>query len=367
MNMLAHCLMPLATAFGVTLVATPLVRRIAVSANLYDRPDGGLKPHQRPIPYLGGTAMFLGWLSAILWAMRSGAIQAASIWVLVGGAVLMLTGLIDDIRHLPPRLRLFIQAAAAGFLLYAGVGKSAFDVLAAAAAANASLPQPLTLSLSLAFCAVVVAGATNATNLIDGLDGLCAGVLGIAFCGFLVVQMVLRPADAGAQTALLATAASAMTGACLAFLCVNFNPASMFMGDSGSLLLGFNAALAIIVLAEMASWRGLFAALTVFGFPIFDSGLAITRRRLHGRPLFIGDRSHFYDQIRDRGFSVRTTVLLCYSLQTVFALLACLVAAVPGRLYLPLFALLPLAGVLACRRLGLLRVDDTASRVHAPQ
>lgn len=364
MNMLANCLGPLLVSFAVTLVATPVARRIAVATELYDRPDGGLKPHQRPIPYLGGAAMFAGWLAAIVWSARAGQVAPAANWVVVGGAVLMLIGLIDDIRHLPPVLRLLMQATSAGILLVGGVGDGVAAVLASPVAGGEVASGPAWLSASAVFCAVVLAGATNSTNLIDGLDGLCAGVLGIAACGFLVVQMILArshealPADA----VLLAIIAATVMGACLAFLCVNFNPASMFMGDSGSLLLGFSAAAAIILLAEFASWRGLLAALTVFGFPIFDSALAVTRRWLHGRPLFIGDRSHFYDQVRDRGFSVRATVLVCYALQTAFLLMGCLIAAMPGESYWAVFAVLPFAGVLSCRRMGLLRVDDAAAR-----
>ncbi len=123
---------PFGLALLVTLIAVPILRRVAAAYDLYDRPDAGLKPHQRPIPYLGGVALWAGWLAVLLAAMAigwpsrggpdAGAVRWEMAWLAVGGSVLMLVGLIDDIRHLPPIARLLVQVAVAGLLLYAGIG-----------------------------------------------------------------------------------------------------------------------------------------------------------------------------------------------------------------------------------------------------
>lgn len=364
-------LAPLAASFIVALLATPIVRRVAVRLELYDRPDGGLKPHQQPIPYLGGVAMYFGWAAAMIasaWlGFRTAASQPSTFWVMLGGTVLMLTGLIDDIRHLRPRTRLLVQAAVAALLVSGGIGDGIAEKLIAPV--RESLPafctaRPVLLGASGFFCMIAIAGATNSTNLIDGLDGLCGGVLAIAAAGLAYLNWHLSNVpgiDAGGD-ALRTTLTLGLFGACAAFLIFNFNPARIFMGDSGSLLLGFTVAVVMILFADQASPRWFACSLMVFAFPILDTALAIGRRALNGRPLFKGDRSHFYDQVRDRGFSVRQTVLLCYALASVFAILGGVMTWLrPSSLVFILVAGPILAGAL-CWRFGMLKVDDTADR-----
>lgn len=361
-------LWPFLVGLVVTLAAGPLVRRIAVKCELYDRPDAGLKPHAKPIPYLGGVAMYLGWMAAILCAMVwVPACRNQMPWIAAGGSVLMLTGLIDDLKHLSPKVRLLIQFAIAVLLMVGGVGREIGEVMLTPLADT--LPawasgSGVRYGLGLAFSMFVLAGATNSTNLIDGLDGLCAGIVAIAAVGFLLVNQhfvgTILAADPDALVrALLAVAVLA---ACLGFLRLNFNPASMFMGDSGSLLLGFSVAVTLILFAEQASWRWLLAAIVVFAFPVFDTALAIARRRLNGKPLFVGDRSHFYDQLRDRGISVRRTVLICYTLGIAAVGIALVLLRLPTWAMIGAFAACPILAALACSRLGLLRVDDAAQR-----
>jgi len=358
---------PFIVSLVVTLVAVPIVRRIAAACAIYDRPDGGLKPHSRPIPYLGGVAMYLGWLTACLCgaALQPG-LRDGLLLVAAAGTLLMLTGLIDDVRALSPAVRLVAQALAACLLLMGGIGTGIVEP-SISPLFGASVPAwlaegPLPLALGGLFCFLVIAGACNATNLIDGLDGLCAGVLGIAAIGFLLLSEQRPERLADAAWMMPACLATGFLGVCLAFLWYNFNPASIFMGDSGSLLLGFNAAVLLILLANGASWRGGIAGVGVFGVPSFDTALALARRWLNGRPLFVGDRSHFYDQLRDRGWSVRRTVLACYALGVVF-----LFAGVGIPSLSPFYIALVLAGgllaaIAACFRLGLLRVDGAADR-----
>lgn len=365
-------LWPLGVAMVVGVLSGFLVLRIATVSELYDKPDAGLKPHEKPVPFLGGVSIYCGWLAAIVVTVVLQPVgRFELVWVVIGGTVLMLTGLLDDIRHLSPFLRLFMQAAVTGFLLFAGVGRGVSVALLEPC--RGILPEFVFgevagIVLSAVFCAAVLAGATNATNLIDGLDGLCAGVLGIASLGFLVAYITLGGTFlfGEAHDILIIVLPVGVLGACLAFLRFNFNPASMFMGDSGSLLLGFNVAAFIILFAEHASWRGLLVGLTLFGFPIYDTALALGRRWLNKKPLFVGDRSHFYDQIRDRGLTVRQTVLACHGLALAFAALGVVMIHLPGAQLVGTFVALPIVGVLTSWRFGMLRVDDAADRSNRP-
>jgi UDP-GlcNAc:undecaprenyl-phosphate GlcNAc-1-phosphate transferase len=367
--MQAASLLPLAIAFAVTLLATPACRRLAGRVGLLDRPDEGLKPHGRPVPYMGGVAIYLGWLAAVAWTtMRAPAGAWGSLpWIAAGGTLLMLTGLVDDFRHLRPRTRLAVQAAVALLLISGGIGRRlAWPVVEVA---RPVLPEWLSgeaaqAVLSGLLLALLLAGATNSTNLIDGLDGLCGGIVAIAALGLAALAWMsgdASPVPDGGLTTSVALALG-MVGACLAFLCYNFNPASIFMGDSGSLLLGYGVAVLLALLGEGSGWRWLAAGLVAFGFPILDTGLAIGRRWRNGRPLFVGDRSHFYDQLRDRGLSVRGTVLVCYGLGCVFALTAICIVRFPAILFIAILAAMPLVAAGACWSAGMLKVDDAAER-----
>ncbi len=134
------------------------------------------------------------------------------------------------------------------------------------------------------------------------------------------------------------------------------------MGDCGSLLLGFSAAVLIILSAQGGSLAVTAGSIMIFGFPVFDTALAIARRGLNGKPLFTGDRSHFYDQLRDRGLSVGKTVLICYLLGIIFACLGTAVIYLRTVYWISLYAAVILLTVVGCRLFGLLRVDDSARR-----
>lgn len=361
---------PIAIALAVALVATPVVRRLAIAWSLYDRPDDGLKPHDRPIPYLGGLAMYLGWVVALTYAAISESGHAGAIlFVIAGGTILMFTGLVDDIRHIRPGYKLCIQAMAAVVLLRGGIGDGLIHYLFApddAIVQTTTGPGALVAGGVIMF--FIIAGACNAINLIDGMDGLCAGVVSVAALGHMALAGWLAgdSSDSGSgDTALVLSAVLFAT--CVGFLRYNLNPARIFMGDCGSLLLGFNAAVLIILSAQNGSPVVPIGAIMIFGFPVFDTALAIARRGLNGKPLFTGDRSHFYDQLRDRGLSVRTTVLICYAIGVFCACLGTAVLYLRTVYLLALYVAVILLTVVGCRLFGLLRVDDAARRSKVPE
>ncbi|MCZ6683997.1 MAG: MraY family glycosyltransferase [Planctomycetota bacterium] len=356
---------PIAIALAVTLVATPVVRRLAIAWSLYDRPDDGLKPHDRPIPYLGGLAMYLGWVVALIYvAISKSGLAETILYVIAGGTILMLTGLVDDIRHIRPGHKLFIQAVAAVVLLWGGIGDGLIHCLFAGGDATGETTSgAVALAAGGVIMFFIIAGAGNAINLIDGMDGLCAGVVAIAALGQAVLAgWLVGGPDGGNAAEVALVLAAVLFATCAGFLRYNSHPARIFMGDCGSLLLGFSAAVLIILSAHGGSLAVTAGSIMIFGFPVFDTALAIARRGLNGKPLFTGDRSHFYDQLRDRGLSVGKTVLICYSLGIIFTCLGTAVIYLRTVYWISLYAAVILLAVVGCRLFGLLRVDDSARR-----
>ncbi|MFO0840425.1 MAG: MraY family glycosyltransferase [Phycisphaerae bacterium] len=311
------------TAFVVTVLATPIAIRLANVLGVLDRPDKLLKPHARPIPYLGGAAICLGWAVAAWCAIVWGQAELATLLpVLLGGVAVSIVGLIDDVRDLPPKTRLAITTLIiATVMILTGTGFRLIDSLTMPLF-DAELPRAVAAPIAVLLGCFVVLGACNSTNLIDGLDGLCSGVTSIISLGFFLLASHLAAHQysvTGDPVRLVL--AIAMVGAAVGFLPFNFNPARIFMGDAGSMLLGYNCGMMILLFAENGIFRWVIGALMIFALPVFDTALAMFRRWRSGRSIFEGDRSHFYDQLVQRGMSVKQTVLTCYLLTVVFGLI----------------------------------------------
>lgn len=311
-------------SLGVSLLATPLCRYVALRLSIVDRPDDFLKPHKSPIPYLGGVAICLGWLAGIAASFLSPDIDVREriLWgVAVGGLAIMLVGLFDDLRVMRPTVKLACNIIVACWLLYLGLGDKLVRAISEVFVAEEGLQERwLEAVYSVPFMLLIVVGACNASNLIDGLDGLCAGVLGIISLGFCVLAIHLRlysDLEVENERIILSLA---MLGAAAGFLPFNRNPAKIFLGDAGSMLLGLNAAVLILLFGEAQKVRWMIGALMVFGLPTADMCLTLARRWRNGRPLMQGDRSHFYDQLHDRGLSVRQVVAISYALTLAFVL-----------------------------------------------
>lgn len=328
-EVLAH-VWPIALAsFLVSLLATPICRRVALKLRIVDRPDDFLKPHKKPIPYLGGVAIFLGWFVGIAIALIYNS-SAPDGWHIrpqfmlgyaAAGLAIMLVGLFDDMRVMPPKPKLIANIVVALFLLYLGIGDDLIEIFTGLVKVDfAQNEQWLKLVYSVPVLLLIVVGACNATNLIDGLDGLCGGVLGIISLGFFVLAVYLRLFGEAQITNERMVLALAMLGGAAGFLPFNRNPAKIFMGDAGSMLLGLNAAILILLFAEDGRLNWVLGSLMIFGLPIADMLLTLARRWRNGRPLMQGDRSHFYDQLIDRGLRVRRVVAISYILSTLFVL-----------------------------------------------
>jgi UDP-GlcNAc:undecaprenyl-phosphate GlcNAc-1-phosphate transferase len=335
-------------AFIVTLVATPIVRRIAVSLEIIDKPDRTRKLHAFPIAYLGGFAVFLGILAAIGFSQTMtdglpGAYMSVPISIVIGLIAITFTGLADDAWGWDPRLKIAGQLVAAAALAVQDIGTR----VAEGALAPTFGPAEETLLqfgaiaiqngdiyywVGTAIIALFVLGGCNATNLIDGLDGLLSGVVAIVMVGLLAVSLLLATALPAANTFESLDGARivlclATLGAVLGFLPWNFNPAVIFLGDAGSLLLGYLCVVVILMLGEQGQTHFVLAGLVIFALPIMDTALAIIRRKMAGVSFSTPDSSHIHHQMKRSLGSVRGAVLALYAITALFALLGVTIAA----------------------------------------
>ncbi len=359
-----------------SLLATPVFRWVALRRGIWDRPDQAVKIHKAPIPYLGGCAIWLAWtVPVLLYCLLAVDVKRpAAAALLVGGAVAFLTGLVDDLKDIRPQVKLLGQAIAGGVLLVGGVRWLAYPNFAWLPALDFPEDSTFVLIVCLAMHFLVVIGATNATNLLDGLDGLCSGVTAIISVGFLLLATALTawarydPSGRALNyeyTELIMVVSLALVGAAIGFLPYNFNPARIFMGDAGSVFIGYVlAAMMVMFASHFGVVKWFVGALFIFGVPIFDTGAALIRRIANHRPIMMPDRSHLYNQLVDRlHLSVRTTVIALAIVSAAMAAAGMLVLVMPGREAIVIYAVLGLLFLGVIWRLGFLRMtpEETAA------
>jgi UDP-GlcNAc:undecaprenyl-phosphate/decaprenyl-phosphate GlcNAc-1-phosphate transferase len=312
----------LGAALLASYVATPFVVRFAVSRGLFDDTAEARRVHTRPIPRLGGVAVCFAFLVGILSAATFEHFSAELvsrelhflIGILVGGGVVFTAGLLDDLRGLSPLVKLAFQVVGAVIVFAFG-----FRVEAISVGSDAIHLGWFALPITVLW----IVGVTNAFNLIDGLDGLATGVAIVALGTTLAVALALGNPE-------VAVAAAALLGALVGFLRYNFNPARIFLGDSGSLLVGFMLA----VLAVHGSMKSATVVLVIvplfaLGLPIADTALAITRRWLRGVPLSSADGRHIHHRLLASGLSQRRAVLVMYAVSVTLAVVGISVALAP--------------------------------------
>jgi UDP-GlcNAc:undecaprenyl-phosphate GlcNAc-1-phosphate transferase len=310
-----------ALAFGgaalVSLALTPALRDAALRRGWLDRPDGRRKLHAAAVPPVGGMAVLPALAAGFALALLLPGVDwvaadrgAAVIHLLAATAAVAAVGLLDDVFSVRPAVKLLVQAAA-GLYLY-GHG---YDV----SVINNPLGQPFVLgALSVPFTVLWVVGLSNAFNLIDGLDGLAAGV------GFFTTCVVFSFAVVNDRWE-IAVFSAALAGALLGFLRYNFSPASVFLGDSGSLSLGFLlAALSLRGSSKSPAAVAVIAPLLALGFPIVDTALAMLRRFMAGRSIMEADADHIHHRLLRMGLRPRQAVILLYAVTALFGAMALL-------------------------------------------
>jgi len=309
-------------AMAISLAATPLFARVAKSLGIVDRP-AGRKLHKEPTPYLGGLAILAAWLAGVVLGslvfLDDPGQKGPIIGIVIGATIATAIGLLDDLTDIKPYIKISGQLLAAYVLIFSGVGLKIGKVLFDPLHINPS-PQ-VSLAVSAAFSVLIVLAVCNSVNLLDGLDGLCSGVIVIMVSALTVLAITLATFgyyEIYDPTRMIVSLA--ILGAILGFLPYNFNPASIFMGDAGSMLLGFTAAALFLLLGENApNIRWFYAGLLVFGLPAMDTGLAIYRRIRAGQSPMSPDAHHLHHQLIRQGLTVRQAVALLYVLASFFA------------------------------------------------
>ncbi|MEN0021031.1 MAG: MraY family glycosyltransferase [Planctomycetota bacterium] len=357
-------------AFVVTLVATPIMRHFAIANGIVDSPNDPRKIHKVPIAYLGGAGVFLGIMAGIALSYLGAAFSdipivgfhetqftdesrisvppLVPVSIVLGMLVITVLGLLDDVFGIDPRLKISGQLFAAAALAFQDVGvkvaaglmiplANVFNIPTIDVQGQETLGFILTLPaefpiigqqvvidlvywIGTAIIAICVLGACNASNLIDGLDGLLSGVTAICVAGLLFVSLSLALVDDGPRDAQRIVLCMAVLGACLGFLPWNFNPANIFLGDTGSMLLGYITIVIILTLGDTGETALVIAGLTMYAIPIIDTVLAIVRRKMAGKKMSDPDADHLHHMLK-RALGVKGAVFSLYGIGLMFAVI----------------------------------------------
>lgn len=296
-------------ALVISFIATPLVKLFAQRVGAIDVPNEERRVHDHPIPRMGGLAIFIAFiLSVVIFTDVNQQIQG----ILLGAVIVVIIGVIDDIVPLPALLKFVVQILAALVAVWHGV---VIEVISNPNVFSAVEYLPLGV-MAIPITVFWIVAITNSVNLIDGLDGLACGVSVIASITMFVIAIVL--ADLNAAIIL-----AALTGACLGFLPYNMNPAKIFMGDTGALLLGFVlATVSVISVFKFYAIISFAVPFLVLGLPLFDTAFAFFRRILSGRNPMSPDRGHFHHRLIDMGLSQKQAVAILYSISFILGLAA---------------------------------------------
>jgi UDP-GlcNAc:undecaprenyl-phosphate GlcNAc-1-phosphate transferase len=339
------------------LMATPVVIWLARGIGALDHPNAR-SVHQRPTPRIGGIAIFFSSMCLIVGILSLCHCLAETLRdtrgqlaILLGAATFVfLVGLVDDLKGLPARFKFLAELLAAGVLWGAGMRINAIGVTDHFVLFFSWLSCPVTL--------LWIVGITNAINLSDGLDGLAAGISAIASGVIAIVAMY-------SGNIIMAVFALALTGSLSGFLVFNFHPAKVFMGDCGSLFLGFIIAAASVMCAVKSTT---FVSLTLpalaLGIPIFDTLFSMLRRFLERRSLFAPDRRHFHHRLLEMGLHQRQAVLIIYVLTLLFSGLGLSTVVMRDRGALIVFGGILLLLLVAFRIVGAVRLRETLARLQ---
>jgi UDP-GlcNAc:undecaprenyl-phosphate GlcNAc-1-phosphate transferase len=305
------CIVSLALA----LLLTPLVKKLAIKIGAVDVPNAR-KVHTKIMPRLGGLAIYLAFMLSMfavlpfvwdLFSMRDANFIKA---FLLGGSVIVLIGALDDRFELSAKVKLLGQIVAACIVVF-GFDITVDFVNIPFNNTYSSLESWIAIPLTIFW----IVGVTNAINLIDGLDGLAAGVSGIAIGTILVMALLMGNLTVALLCLLL-------LGGVVGFLFFNFHPAQIFMGDTGSLFLGFSLAMLSMLGFKQIAIVSFITPLIIIGVPLSDTFFAIVRRWIQKKPIFAPDKGHLHHCLREIGFSHRQSVLIVYGIAAFFGVLA---------------------------------------------
>lgn len=335
---------PFIIALVVSYLLTPGVKKVAIKVGAVDRPNAR-KVHTHVIPRLGGLAIYIGFMAAVLFCVP---LHHELIGMLLGCTAIVAIGIWDDICNIPARVKLVGQIAAACIPVAFGIQiewlTNPFgDILV--------LPEVIAIPVTIFW----IIGFTNTVNLIDGLDGLAAGVAFIASISMFLLAVNLNQF-------LPALIIVSMAGAALGFLQYNFNPAKIFMGDTGSMLLGYTLAVsAVLGLVKTAATVALVVPIIALGLPILDTTFAIIRRRMSGVPIFQPDKGHLHHRLLALGMTQKQAVLIMYFVSMMLGIVALFVANVSYQTGIVTVLVVLAVIIYSAKRIGILRKSTTDS------
>ncbi len=286
-----------------SLCLTPLVKKLAYKWGITDKPNHR-KVHTKVMPRLGGLAIYISFIIG-LFILRPD--DPHTLPIIIGSVLIVLTGIIDDVKELSAKYKLVGQLAAAIVVVIGGLDVEFINLPFGGKLEFGLLSIPLTI--------LWIVGITNAINLIDGLDGLAAGVSSIAF--ITISFMAFLQGDL-----FVLSIALILLGSTLGFLVYNFHPAKIFMGDTGALFLGYMIAVLSLLGFKNVTFFSLVIPVIILGVPISDTFFAIIRRVVNKQPLASPDKSHLHHCLLNSGFSHRQAVLLIYAIAALFSLAA---------------------------------------------
>lgn len=336
-------------AAGIAILVTPAVIKLAEKTGAMDKPDKR-KVHKKPIPRIGGLGIYIAFMISVITtvfvAMPYVEMRHEIIGLIFSASLIVLLGLVDDYKNLPARTKFL------GQILIAMILVLGFDVRID------FITDPfgdyLYLESWVAIPATIfwLVGLTNTVNLIDGLDGLAAGISAIASVTIFLVALQNN-------FFLVAGLTAALAGAAAGFLFFNFHPAKIFMGDTGSMFFGFMLA-GISVMGSMKSTATitLVVPILALGVPILDTAFAIIRRLLGGQPIFKPDKGHLHHRLLNLGFTQRQAVFLIYVISAVLGLSAIALTEVSSQIAILILAIVIVAIFYGAKKLGVLRMAN---------
>ena len=303
--LLIKLFLPMAVAFAISLCFTPIAIKIAHHVNAIDIPNDERRIHKKPIPLLGGLAIFLSVMVSLV--IFSEIDTAKVVGIIVGSSIIVFMGFIDDINPVPAKVKFLVQIICAFILVFSNI-----RITGLSSVLRMSETIVLDDFIGVLLSVFWIVGITNTLNLIDGVDGLSSGIASISSLTIAYIAFINDRYDMAIITLIIA-------GACLGFLPFNFNPAQIFMGDTGSLFLGYIlAAISIEGTLKSATAITFFAPVLALGIPILDTTMAIIRRVLRGQSPFKPDKEHLHHKILNMGAGQKKTVLILYFINILF-------------------------------------------------
>lgn len=328
---------PLLLAALISYVLTPYIKTLAFKIGAIDKPDNR-KVHKKIMPRLGGLAIYIAFMAGVVSSLE---LTWDIVGILIGGTVIVIVGVLDDKYQLPAKVKLLGQIIAACILVL-------FDIriewlnnpFGGYFYLDTFISVPLTIFWVISF--------TNVVNLIDGLDGLAAGVSAIASVTVILVAVQMGYFHIAVMTAALA-------GGIIGFIRYNFNPATIFMGDTGSMFIGYMlAAVSVYGAVKTAATIALIVPAIALGLPIMDTAFAIMRRYTNGRPIFQPDKGHLHHRLLAMGMNQKQAVLLMYGISAVLGIAAVLWAEVDGFYAALIIAVIITAVAVGAKKIGIL-------------